>query len=227
VRARPRERAGVTLRRAMAEREERSGTSTAAAAAEQVRAIVEAAERSAAALEAAAREDAARIRADAEAAASTTREAASRLTERADELERRLDDLTAGVRAAVDALKEDLAALRGVAEPVLVEPVAADPAAAEAGAREEPVAAEAAAEVDPTIAETEKVAAREPDVADEPASAAEGEPSRTAPEGARVLALKMALDGTPRDETARYLRENFELEDPEALLDEVYARAGG
>jgi hypothetical protein len=37
----------------------------------------------------------------------------------------------------------------------------------------------------------------------------------------------MALDGTPRDETARYLHENFELDDPEALLDEVYARAGG
>jgi hypothetical protein len=37
----------------------------------------------------------------------------------------------------------------------------------------------------------------------------------------------MALDGTPREETARYLRENFELEDPDALLDEVYARAGG
>jgi hypothetical protein len=37
----------------------------------------------------------------------------------------------------------------------------------------------------------------------------------------------MALDGTPRDETARYLRENFELEDPDGLLDEVYARAGG
>jgi hypothetical protein len=48
-----------------------------------------------------------------------------------------------------------------------------------------------------------------------------------APEGARVLALKMALDGRPRDETARYLRENFELEDPDALLDEVYAKAGG
>jgi hypothetical protein len=42
-----------------------------------------------------------------------------------------------------------------------------------------------------------------------------------------VLALKMALDGTPRDETARYLRENFKLDDPEALLDEVYAKAGG
>jgi hypothetical protein len=36
----------------------------------------------------------------------------------------------------------------------------------------------------------------------------------------------MALDGRPREETAGYLRENFELDDPEGLLDEVYARAG-
>jgi hypothetical protein len=47
----------------------------------------------------------------------------------------------------------------------------------------------------------------------------------TTPEGARLLALKMALDGRPRDETAAYLRDNFELDDPEGLLDEVYARA--
>jgi hypothetical protein len=37
----------------------------------------------------------------------------------------------------------------------------------------------------------------------------------------------MALSGTPRDETAAYLAEHFELADPEALLDDVYARAGG
>jgi hypothetical protein len=62
-----------------------------------------------------------------------------------------------------------------------------------------------------------------------PGAAAPGAaaPGAAAPEGARVLALKMALDGTPRDETARYLRENFKLDDPEALLDEVYAKAGG
>jgi hypothetical protein len=64
---------------------------------------------------------------------------------------------------------------------------------------------------------------RDPDAAEESAPV----PGGAAPEGARLLALKMALDGTPRDETARYLRENFEIEDPEALLDEVYARAGG
>jgi hypothetical protein len=37
----------------------------------------------------------------------------------------------------------------------------------------------------------------------------------------------MALNGTPRDETARYLSQNFDLDDQDALLDEVYARVGG
>ena len=58
---------------------------------------------------------------------------------------------------------------------------------------------------------------------EEPEPAAEEVKPAVAPEGARLLALKMALDGRPRDETAAYLRENFELDDPEALLDEVYA----
>jgi hypothetical protein len=181
---------------------EREGKSTAAAAAEQVRAIVEAAEQSAATLEAAAREDAARIRADAEAAAAGTREAADRLVERADALERRLDELGAGLREALDGMKEELAALRTAAQ--------APSAAAEPAPAEE--------DIDETIAEAEAVAAREPEVKED---------RTAAPEGARVLALKMALDGRPREETARYLRENFELEDPDALLDEVYARAGG
>jgi len=46
-------------------------------------------------------------------------------------------------------------------------------------------------------------------------------------EGARLIALNMALNGTPRDETARYLSQNFELDDQDGLLDEVYARVGG
>lgn len=58
----------------------------------------------------------------------------------------------------------------------------------------------------------------------EPAPAAvSGEGS----EGARLIALNMALNGTPRDETARYLEENFDLPDQDTILDEVYARAGG
>ena len=46
-------------------------------------------------------------------------------------------------------------------------------------------------------------------------------------EGARLIALNMALNGTPRDETARYLSENFKLPDAGNLLDEVYASVEG
>ena len=42
-------------------------------------------------------------------------------------------------------------------------------------------------------------------------------------EGARLIALNMALNGTPREETDRYLADNFQLPDRSALLDEVYA----
>jgi len=45
-------------------------------------------------------------------------------------------------------------------------------------------------------------------------------------EGARLVALNMALNGAPREETDRYLAENFELADRQAVLDDVYARAG-
>ena len=37
----------------------------------------------------------------------------------------------------------------------------------------------------------------------------------------------MALNGTPREETASYLAENFDLDDADAILDDVYARVGG
>jgi hypothetical protein len=42
-------------------------------------------------------------------------------------------------------------------------------------------------------------------------------------EGARLVALNMALNGQSREETDKYLSENFELSDRPALLDEVYA----
>jgi hypothetical protein len=42
-----------------------------------------------------------------------------------------------------------------------------------------------------------------------------------------VVALSMALGGTPRAETERYLAANYGgLPDREALLDEVYASVG-
>jgi hypothetical protein len=45
-------------------------------------------------------------------------------------------------------------------------------------------------------------------------------------EGARLVALNMALNGVPRDETDRYLAENFDLSDRSTVLDDVYARVG-
>ena len=37
----------------------------------------------------------------------------------------------------------------------------------------------------------------------------------------------MALNGSSRDETAKYLDENFQLADRDRLLDEVYASVEG
>jgi hypothetical protein len=181
--------------------------SAAAAAAERVRTIVEAAERSAAELEAEARRDAEAIRAEAERDAARAREIGGAVAERVDELKERLDEALDDMRASVAGLKAELDELRTTRQ-------ATAGRAPEAAVDEE------------VIAEAEVVAARSPDVAQ-----AEGEEPTAvrepgAPEGARLLALKMALDGSPREETARYLRENFDLPDPEGLLDEVYAKAG-
>jgi hypothetical protein len=46
-------------------------------------------------------------------------------------------------------------------------------------------------------------------------------------DGARLIALNMALNGEPREETDRYLAENFQLADRGKLVDEVYAAVEG
>src|SRR3954453_14867196 len=59
--------------------------------------------------------------------------------------------------------------------------------------------------------------------------AAPAEPTAPAEEetAARITALNMALSGTPREETAGYVAEHYELPDLEALLDDVYAKVRG
>jgi DivIVA domain-containing protein len=46
-------------------------------------------------------------------------------------------------------------------------------------------------------------------------------------DGARLVALNMALNGEPRAKADRYLAENFELADRQKLIDEVYAAIDG
>ena len=125
------------------------------------------------------------------------------------------------MRAAVAGLKEDLDALRGRGEAGDTGAGGGRPGRSRPGGRSD----------DRRGGSSSGARARGCGTAEEPAAAeakpAAQPPAHGAPEGARVLALNMALDGTPREETARYLRENFELDDPDGLLDEVYASAGG
>ena len=46
-------------------------------------------------------------------------------------------------------------------------------------------------------------------------------------DGARLVALNMALSGEPREQTDRYLADSFQLTDRAKLLDEVYAAVEG
>ena len=75
-----------------------------------------------------------------------------------------------------------------------------------------------------TLGAAQQAAPAEPAPA-EPAPAGNG--ARSDDEaGARLVALNMALEGTAREETARYLAQHFELGDVETLLDDVYTSAG-
>ena len=77
-----------------------------------------------------------------------------------------------------------------------------------------------------TDASPEPEPAAEPEPEPEPVAQAEP-PSRNGDEaGARLIALNMALSGTPREETAAYLAEHYNLADAEALLDDVYSQVG-
>ena len=82
---------------------------------------------------------------------------------------------------------------------------------------EEPLAApeeESGPEEGPGPEDDESIGSRPSDGVDDP---------DTDLEGARLIALNMALSGSSRAETAEYLRETFGFED-QALLDDVYER---
>jgi hypothetical protein len=187
--------------------------SAAASAAEKVRGILEAAEQSAAALRAEAAEE---IDEQLERAQAV----AARLSEHAEQIERSLQNLADSVREELSALKADLEELRAVGEGVGERRAAERPPQPPTEPRPEPPPAPP---TEPAEPEPPPPAAAEEPAAEEPASPL---PAGDDHEGARVIALNMALSGSPRDETARYLSENVELDDPEALLDEVYARVG-
>jgi DivIVA domain-containing protein len=191
-------------------------------AGEQVRAIVQAAERGAQEIREAAaaegREHVARVT-----------EAAGRLRERIEQMERDVTQLMSDLRTDAARLRDDLAALHagaGELSSADAAPAGAGTAAAGgAGATAEPAADEPPW---PPPEEDEAAPATEPHSA---APATAPHTAATPPNGdaaaARIVALDMALSGTPRDETGRFLAEHYDVPDRESLLDEVYAAAGG
>ena len=83
-----------------------------------------------------------------------------------------------------------------------------------------PEAAEPEPIAEPVVAPPEPEAVPEPPVVVPADGAAPADEA-----GARLIALNMALSGTPREETERYLADHYALADAGALLDDVYKRA--
>jgi DivIVA domain-containing protein len=256
----------------------------ASAASDQVRAIVDAAEKSAADIQRQAEADAQETRAEAAAEAQSTRERATAqareyvgkvsestnvMLQRLDAMESELNALIESLRTGANRLTADLQLLetnlgdvqeasgpRPRFEPEAqaasaaaadVQPVREDVGERDGGAQagagtdagplpEEAPASEAAAEVvaGESPVESELLDEAEPFAEDDAVETAAEAPAGAQAaagsdntEGARLIALNMALNGTPRDETDRYLAENFTLSDRGRLLDEVYASVEG
>jgi DivIVA domain-containing protein len=220
----------------------------ASSASDQVRAIVEAAETSAADIQRQAEDEAREIRGEAASEAQSMREQASdqareyvsnvsqstsTMLERLDAMESELSALIESLRTGSNRLNADLQLLEGnlsdvsgavsprerfELEPAELDepPEAPDSVQMPEGPAEEPADTalpQTAADHGDGVAQTESM----------PAASDGGDDA----EGARLIALNMALNGTPRDETERYLAENFQLEDRHRLLDEVYASVEG
>jgi DivIVA domain-containing protein len=124
--------------------------------------------------------------------------AADRLRERIEQMERDITQLVVDLRTGAERLRGDLDELQAGTD------VLSD-------ARHEKLPQAAAPEPEPAPA----------------APAAGPEPKNGDSAAARIVALDMALSGKPREDTDHYLAENYDVPDREALLDEVYAAAGG
>jgi cell division septum initiation protein DivIVA len=208
------------------------GASLAAVASAQVQAIVEAAEASAAAIERDAREHAEQVAQDAAREAQRIRdeaidrsqehvgkvhEATALMLQRVDAMESELSSLVESLRTGANRLNADLSLLSGN----MGELYAAAGRARDAGPLPAPAAESRTEEVVAAVAPQPD----EPPAGAGAASAAPGDGDDV--EGARLIALNMALNGQSREETDKYLADNFDLSDREALLDEVYATVEG
>jgi hypothetical protein len=225
--------------------------SLSSTASEQVRTIIEAAEKSAEAIREGVEQEARQIRAEARREARKERAQATadaeqereQATAQAREYVAKVSDSTSQMLGRLDAMDSELSALTeslrvgsGRLKDELdgIESELSNLTAAGRGP-EPPAASDDDAQEEPAFEEDEELEPgdqgeeagleeeQEPVTVAEPDTAGPGDDT----EGARLIALNMALNGSPRDETDRYLAENFDLSDRVRLLDEVYASVEG
>jgi DivIVA domain-containing protein len=222
-------------------------TSLASAAGTQVQSILEATEKAAAEIESQALEHARSVREAADRDAERTREqaverarahvaaveqAAAALLTRVQSMDGEVGKLIESLRTGAGRLAGDLGALErsmgelyDAASGRVPSGTGAEAAPAAQPERQEtaapkPMADGAGAPAPPTpVAQPSEQQARAP---------APGGGSATGDlDGARLIALNMALNGESREDTDRYLAENFELADRGKLVEEVYAAIEG
>ena len=227
--------------------------SLASIASSQVQAIVEAAEASAYAIEREARDHAEQAAKDAARDAQRTRdeaversqehvgkvhEATALMLQRVDAMESELSALVESLRTGANRLNADLSLLSGnmgelydASGRASREPAAAPIVEAVAIVEEVELAAPPPPPPPPPAPEAARPAQRPaapPTAAPAPPpAAAAADDDDDDVEGARLIALNMALNGQSREETDKYLAENFDLSNRAALLDEVYATVEG
>lgn len=204
--------------------------SLAEQAAARVQEAIEAAEKRAEEIVAHAEEEAASVRARAE---SEARERIERAQGAVDRLLRQADEL----RAAVTSLGNEVADDGGVSAEVPTAPEI-DPTPVTVP---EPEPAREPEPTPPTTPEPEPPLEPEPQPpevpeptppgADRPSTEQlleqlKGGAAKPDEAAARLVAMKMALDGSRREDVERHLAESYELPGVDRLLDDVYARVG-
>jgi DivIVA domain-containing protein len=232
----------------------RGRESLASTAGMQVQGILEAAQATAETIEREAARDAQRARDAANADAKRTREeAVARAQEHVAAVSKATEALLARVgsmdqetQVLVDSLRNGAGRLAGDLAAVETEMgelydaaagragggEAVEPGASPNGATHAPPVAAIAVEQGTEHAETYAEPRAGERATDEellahPGLAIESSPNSDDLDGARLVALNMALNGDSREETGRYLAENFDVPDSERLLDEVYAAIEG
>lgn len=223
-----------------------SDMSLASTAGSHVQSILEAAETAAAEIERQALADAQKVREEADLDAERTREdavakarkhvasvarIAATLLERVGAMDGEVTALIESLRAGAGRLAGDLGSVE-LSMGELYDAAAGSAAAPPAPAAEAPPRRPAfEAQLDEAMAVSAPPVepAPEPPAPASPPPAAEPDESAGGGDvdGARLIALNMALNGESRAETERYLAENFQLPDRLKLVDEVYAAIEG